>query len=182
MPSTYSLSELVRFAEQAGFQGDSAKTIAAIAMAESSGNPYAINYSDPGGSYGLTQVNGAAHGPTAMNTLGNPLEAFKQAFRISNGGTNWQPWSTYTNGMYLPYAQQLGLASGGSSSGGSPAASSGSSGSLSGTSATGQPITSQSPLSAIFASIGNIFQSAGLLMLGIALVAVGAWYIAKPRE
>lgn len=181
MPANYTLAEMVAFAEQAGFQGDSAKTIAAIAMAESSGNPYAINPADPGGSYGLTQINGAAHGPTAANTLGNPLEAFKQAFSISKGGTTFQPWSTYTNGMYSQYAQQLGLGGGaGSSSGASSSA--GSSGSLNGTSATGQPIASQSPLSAIFASVGNLFQSFGLLILGAVLVAVGAWYIAKPRE
>ena len=186
MPANYSLAELVEYARQAGFEGDSAKTIAAIAMAESSGNPYAVNALDPGGSYGLTQINGAAHGVGyASQTLGNPLEAFKQAFSISKGGTTFQPWSTYTNGMYLPHAQQLGIAgvaagSGGTSSGSGGSA--GSSGSLSGMSATGQPIQSQSPLSAIFASVGNIFQSTGLLMLGIVLVAVGAWYVAKPRE
>jgi len=186
VPVTYSLAEMVEFAQQAGFQGESAKTIAAIAMAESSGNPYAVNPADPGGSYGLTQINGAAHGiGYASQTIGNPLEAFKQAFSISKGGTTFQPWSTYTNGMYLPYAQQLGIGGAGSSSastGTTSSGSGGSSGSLSGTSATGQAIQSQSPLSAIFASIGNIFQSAGLLMLGIVLVAVGAWYVAKPRE
>lgn len=181
MPSTYSLAEMVDLARQAGFDDEGAKTIAAIAMAESSGNPYAFNPNDPGGSYGLTQINGAAHGiGYASQTMGNPLEAFKQAFAISKGGTTFQPWTTYTNGMYLPYAQQLGV-SGGSSSG-SSGSSSGSGGSLSGTSATGQPIASQSPLSAIFASIGNIFQTSGLLFLGIVLVAVGAWYVAKPRE
>ena len=188
---TYSLAEMVEFAQQAGFQGESAKTIAAIAMAESSGNPYAVNPADPGGSYGLTQINGAAHGVGyASQTIGNPLEAFKQAFSISKGGTTFQPWSTYTNGMYLPYAKQLGIGGAGGSIGGAASSaggssgggSGGSSGSLTGSSATGQAIQSQSPLSAIFASIGNIFQSAGLLMLGIVLVAVGAWYVAKPRE
>lgn len=187
----YTLAQLVAFAEGAGFQGDQAKTIAAISFAESSGNPYAINYSDPGGSYGLTQVNAAAHGAGAVNTLGNPQEAFAQAFSISNGGTNFTPWSTFNNGAYLPYASQLGLA-GGSTTGPNTTASnpfgallggsSASPGSLAGATATGTPTSSQSPLSAIFSSVANLFQNAGILILGVILVAVGAWYIAKPSN
>lgn len=185
----YTLQQLVSFAEGAGFQGDQAKTIAAIAYAESSGNPYAINYADPGGSYGLTQVNAAAHGAAAINTLGNPQEAFRQAFNISGGGSNFTPWSTFNNGAYLPFASQLGLTSGttaGSLGGGALATSvAGSSpadsGGLSGQTATGTPTTSQSPLSAIFSSVANLFQSAGVLILGVVLVAIGAWYIAQPK-
>lgn len=194
-PRNYTLAELVGFAEAVGFQGDQAKTMAAISMAESSGNPNAVNYADPGGSYGLTQVNAAAHGPSAMQTLGNPQEAFKQAFRISGGGSNFTPWSVYNNGMYLPHAAALGLSSGstaGSLGGGAiqtvsnalglGGGSGGQQGSLTGQSATGSPIISQSPLSAIFAALGNFFQTAGVLILGVVLVAIGAWYIAKPRN
>lgn len=185
----YTLAQLVDFAKGAGFQGDEAKTIAAIAYAESSGNPYAINPNDPGGSYGLTQINAAAHGPTAIRTLGDPLEAFRQAFRISGGGKNFTPWSTFNNGMYLPYASQLGLAGGSTTGPGattvaSAAAGAGipAAGGLSGQSATGQSTTAQSPLSAIFGAVANLFQNAGVLMLGVVLVAIGAWYIAKPHD
>lgn len=174
----YTLAELVAYAQQAGFQGDSANTIAAIAMAESGGNPYAINYADPGGSYGLTQINAAAHGATAINTLGNPLAAFQQAYTISQGGQNFTPWSTFNNGAYLPYTP-AGSAGSAANPLSSPASGGGSQG-LAGTTATGQPTASQSPLSAIFSAIGNLFQSAGLLILGAILVAIGAWYIAKP--
>lgn len=175
-----SLAELEAYAAQAGFSGDSAKTIAAIAMAESGGNPNAINYNDPGGSYGLTQINAAAHGPGALAALGDPLNAFQQAFRISGGGANFTPWSTFNSGAYLPFLN------GGSSGGaggvlGAGGGAGGGSGGLTGTTATGQPTTSQSPLSAIFSAIGNLFQSAGLLLLGGILVAIGAWYIAKPK-
>ncbi len=189
----YTLDQLVGFAQQAGFSGQSAQTIAAIAMAESGGNPYAINPNDPGGSYGLTQINQGAHGPTAQNTLGDPLEAFRQAFSISGGGSNFSPWSTYTNGMYLPFAAQLGIAGGGGSGGldpqGNPlGAIGGGSGSgdpnagLTGTTATGQPTTAKSPLSAIFGAVANLFQSFGLLILGAILLAIGAWYTAKPSS
>lgn len=182
----YSYDDLLGFAQQAGFSGSSANTIAAIALAESGGNPYAINHADPGGSYGLTQINGAAWGPAAANTLGNPLEAFRQAFSISNGGQNFTPWSTYNSGAYLqnlPGGSFTGSTPGGSSSPPSPFSpgGGGSSSGLTGTSATGQPTTAQSPLSAIFGAIGNLFQSAGLLILGAILVAIGAWYTAKPK-
>jgi len=178
--TTYTFDQLLGFAQQAGFQGQSADTIAAIAMAESGGNPYAVNYADPGGSYGLTQINGAAWGAGAANTLGNPLEAFTQAFSVSQGGTNFTPWSTYNNGAYLQYATGSGAGTAGSAAGSILGGSSGSSGSLTGTTATGQSTTAQSPLSAIFAAVGNLFQQGGLLLLGGILVGVGAWYLAKP--
>lgn len=107
-----SFSDLVQYAQNAGFSGNSANTIAAIAMAESSGNPYAINPNDPGGSYGLTQINEGAWGIGAENTLGNPQEAFNQAYAVSNGGTNFSPWSTYTNGQYAQYLPQNSSATG----------------------------------------------------------------------
>lgn len=188
---TYSFAELVAYARQAGFSGDAANRIAAISLAESGGDPNAINYNDPGGSYGLTQINGAAWGPSAQNTLGNPLEAFRQAFSISKGGTDFTPWSTYNSGAYLQFYQpdggadsvppamaglpdptQVGAASFGSSDPGS----------LSGETATGQTTTVESPLSAIFGAIGNLFQQFGFIVLGGVLVAVGAWYLAKPKE
>lgn len=174
----YSFSELLGFARQAGFQGDQASTIAAIALAESGGNPNAINWNDPGGSYGLTQINGAAHGPGAAATLGNPLEAFSQAFHISGGGSNFTPWSTFNSGAYLPF---LPGGAGGSPSNPLPPSGGSPSGGLTGATATGQTTTAQSPLSAIFGAIGNLFQSAGLLLLGAILVAIGAWYIVKPK-
>lgn len=183
MPSAaglYSYDELVQLARQAGFSGQSAGTMAAIAMAESGGNPNAVNYGDPGGSYGLTQINAAAHGAGALNAL-DPLNAFQQAFSISNGGTNFTPWSTFNSGAFLGFLGGSG-GSGTGGPGGSSNASSGLAGSTTGQSATGQTVQSQSPLSAIFQSVGNLFQSFGLLLLGAVLVLVGAWYLAKPHD
>lgn len=179
MPLSY--SDLLAYAQQAGFTGQAADTAAAIALAESGGDPWAVNYNDPGGSYGLTQINAAAHGSSALSTLGNPLAAFQQAFQISGGGTNFSPWSTYNSGAYLQYAQQ-GAFGGAGGSGSSGTSSSGGSGSFTGTTATGQTTSVLSPLSAIFGAIGNLFQSAGLLILGAILVAIGAWFIVKPGK
>ena len=97
-----SAGQIKQYALNAGFTGSGADTITAIALAESGGNPNAFNPNDPsGGSFGLTQINGVHQG--AAMTLGNPQEALNQAFTISNGGTNFGPWSTYTNGAYQQY-------------------------------------------------------------------------------
>lgn len=96
----YSYDDMVNLAENSGFSGNSASTMAAIAEAESSGNADAINWNDPGGSFGLTQINGAAQGENyAMNAL-DPQTSFDEAYSVSQGGTNFTPWSTYNSGAY----------------------------------------------------------------------------------
>lgn len=101
---TYSYNDLVGLAQQAGFTGASANTAAAIALAESSGVSNAYNPNDPQGSYGLMQINQAAHPGTASTAL-DPLGSFQLAYQISNGGTNFSPWSTFKNGAYTQYLQ-----------------------------------------------------------------------------
>lgn len=97
-----SYSQIKQYAINAGFRGQAADTITAISLAESSGNPYAYNGRDPaGGSYGLTQINGVHHG--AITAYGDPQTALNLAYSVSNGGTNFRPWSTYTNGTYETY-------------------------------------------------------------------------------
>lgn len=96
-------------AYQAGFRGQALQTATAIALAESSGNPQAVNASDPnGGSYGLWQINGV-HAPGGTATpawerqMFNPANNAAEAFAVSSQGTNFQPWSTYTSGAYRQY-------------------------------------------------------------------------------
>ena len=55
----YSLSQMIQMAENAGFSGDDAAHIAAIAMAESGGDP---NATGRAGEVGLTQINPHAWG------------------------------------------------------------------------------------------------------------------------
>lgn len=98
----YDYNDMLGFAQDAGFTGNSANIAAAIGMAESGGDPYAVNSSDPnGGSYGLTQINGIW--PGAQNTLGDPGAAFSQMFNISQGGTNFNPWGSFTNNSYQAF-------------------------------------------------------------------------------
>jgi Lysozyme like domain len=105
--------QLFALATKAGFTGQSASTISAIALAESGGNPDAVNYNDPhGGSFGLTQINGVH--PGAIGAL-DPQTAFNLAYQVSNGGTDFSPWSTYNSGAYQKYLASPVETSGGPS-------------------------------------------------------------------
>lgn len=89
---------VLEIATLAGFPDP--KLAAAIAMAESGGVPGAIVRSSREYSVGLWQINTKAHPEYSVNDLKDPLHNALAALQISNGGTNWQPWSAYTNGSY----------------------------------------------------------------------------------
>lgn len=81
---------------------------AAIAMAESGGNVRAIG--DHGNSIGLWQI----HMPSCpkqwrnrdmLQTAGFNAQA---AASMSNGGTNWDPWTTFRNGSYRKFLPKTG--------------------------------------------------------------------------
>jgi LysM repeat protein len=80
--------------EAAGGSSGEAFMAAEIAMAESGGNQYALSPTDD---YGYWQINGS-HGP-ALATF-NPIGNAKAAIAISDDGTNWDAWTTYTSGAY----------------------------------------------------------------------------------
>jgi hypothetical protein len=100
---TLSVPEMVALAERAGFKGEAARTIAAIARSESGGDPNAHNPRYPDDSYGITQINALAHGEKAKAAKGNPLRAMELAFEISKGGTDFSPWTEYKNKGYQKY-------------------------------------------------------------------------------
>lgn len=116
----YSFSQLEQLWKQAGGNPASAPIAAAIALAESTGNPSALNNDPNTGDYsvGLWQVNyfgslyqsrTAQFGPPAQLT--NPLANAKAAVAISDNGTNFSPWSTYKSGAYQSYLSGGGAAS-----------------------------------------------------------------------
>ena len=76
----------------------------AIALAESSGNPAAINPSDNGGtqsSYGLWQISNGTHSPPAANWA-DPLANARLAIgKLESQGLG--AWGTYTSGAYRKY-------------------------------------------------------------------------------
>ena len=124
--------DLMSILKQAGFKGDGLKMAYAIAMAESGGNARAHNGNRNTGdnSYGLFQINmlggmgperRARYGLSSNDALFDPLTNAKVAYKMSNGGKNWGPWSTYGNGAYRKYyggSSATVKNSGGGSSGG----------------------------------------------------------------
>ena len=106
--------DLMSILKQAGFKGDGLKMAYAIAMAESGGNARAHNGNAGTGdnSYGLFQINmlggmgperRARYNLSSNDALFDPLTNARVAYKMSNGGKNWGPWSTYTNGAYQKY-------------------------------------------------------------------------------
>ena len=80
--------------EEAGGSDAQAVMAASIAMAESSGQQFATGAA---GERGYWQIN-PDHG--SLSTY-DPLGNAKAAVIISDNGTNWTPWTTYTSGAYL---------------------------------------------------------------------------------
>jgi hypothetical protein len=102
-------SQIAQYATKAGFKGQAITTATAIALAESGGNTNAYNPESaagtaPGwGSRGLWQIYGKAHPEYNNDTLYDPNVNAKAAYKVSNNGTNFTPWTTYSTGAYKQY-------------------------------------------------------------------------------
>jgi hypothetical protein len=106
------LDELRELARMVGFSGYAVDVAAAVAMAESGGDPHAQG--DPHGpsgptpngsskSFGLWQVYTIAHPEYEAARLLEAEYNARAAYVISSGGTNWQPWTKYKTGAYRQY-------------------------------------------------------------------------------
>lgn len=96
----YTYAQLEQIWITAGGNPIRAPMAAAIAMAESGGDPLAFNQADPsGGSRGLWQINGVHGAQSSFDTMTNA----RAAVAISNNGTSWQPWGAFTNGSYRQF-------------------------------------------------------------------------------
>jgi hypothetical protein len=121
-PSGKSLNvgQLKELALSVGFNEKNASIAAAVAMGESGGDSSNDTiksglYAKTGEtSYGLWQINmTGALGPERIKQLGlssykdlyDPVTNARAAFKIS-GGSNWNPWTVYTKGKYLPYLKE----------------------------------------------------------------------------
>jgi hypothetical protein len=102
---TYTIAQLQQLAQSVGFTGNAVSIAAAIAMAESGGNPNAYGDAQSGGSIGLWQINLPSHPTWTAQQLYNPTTNAQAAFSISAKGTNWAPWTTYNTGAYKKYYQ-----------------------------------------------------------------------------
>lgn len=91
--------QIANQAAQAGFSGQGLVNITAIVEAESSGNPSAINRNTNGSTdYGLAQIN-SVHG-VSQAAMFDPAQNLAEAYKLSAGGTNFSPWTTFNTGAY----------------------------------------------------------------------------------
>jgi hypothetical protein len=116
-------AQLLQLAQGAGFKGQDVQTMAAIAMAESSGNPGAHNRNASTGdnSYGLAQINMlGSMGPARLKQFGlqkneqlfDPQTNFKAAKQVRDS-SGFGAWSTYGSGKYKQFLPQVQKASAG---------------------------------------------------------------------
>jgi len=94
LSGTLGCSGLEQLWDAAGGNPSHAFMAAEIAMAESGGNQYALSPTDD---FGYWQINGSNGSLATYNALGNA----KSAIILSDNGTNWSPWTTYTAGLYV---------------------------------------------------------------------------------
>lgn len=108
--NTYGFADLLKLAQNAGFTGQDAITAAAVAQAESAGNPNAYNPEtaagtpDGKGSYGLWQIYLNAHPEYEGVNLNDPQTNANAAFNVySEAGSSFSPWTSYKNGRYAAF-------------------------------------------------------------------------------
>lgn len=108
------IRQLQQLAWSVGFPSTSVATAAAVAFAESGGNPGAVGDTSitPGGSVGLWQINLASHPQYTRQFLLDPVNNAKAALAVSQGGSNWNPWTTYRTGVYRRYLSPFGVGGG----------------------------------------------------------------------
>jgi hypothetical protein len=83
----YTYAQLEQLWINAGGNPQVAAIAAAVAMAESGGNPNAIS---PSNDYGLWQINSIHGAQATLDVMANA----RAAVSISNNGQNWGPWCT----------------------------------------------------------------------------------------
>jgi Lysozyme like domain len=99
-----SFEEIIRLAQEAGIPEGELIRCAAIAAAESGCQPDALGVNQNGSrDRGLWQINDKAHPKVSDDCAFNPTCAAQAMYKISKGGTNWQPWSAYKNGSYKKF-------------------------------------------------------------------------------
>jgi LysM repeat protein len=94
LSGTLGCSGLEQLWDAAGGNPSHAFMAAEIAMAESGGDQYAHSPTDD---FGYWQINASNGSLATYDAYGNA----RSAIILSDNGTNWSPWTTYTAGLYV---------------------------------------------------------------------------------
>jgi len=174
------------YARQAGFGPAAAVVAVAVGLAESglvtnARGDLALQSGYWGPSVGLMQIRTVkpqtgTGGDRDISRLDDPLQNMLAAYRISNGGRDWSPWTTYTNQAYRRFLGQARAAAGSSSSSSSTGPNSSSS--------TG-PVAAQPvgfDAGSIASRLGQLALAGVLVAAGAGLVILGAYRaVGSPR-
>jgi peptidoglycan hydrolase-like protein with peptidoglycan-binding domain len=104
-------NEIATLARRHGFTGTGLVDAIAVCLAESGGNIFASNTKGnkpPSTDRGLWQLNDHYHPEVSDKQAYDPNSCCDAAYRISDSGRTWDPWSTYISGAYrefLPRAE-----------------------------------------------------------------------------
>jgi hypothetical protein len=105
--TTYSYAQLEQLWINAGGPAAAAPIAAAVALAESSGNPGATNPADNNGtqtSWGLWQISNGTHAQPVPGILDPNVNAQQAVAKYKAEGNSFSPdWGTYTSGAYKAY-------------------------------------------------------------------------------
>lgn len=103
--TAYTYAQLEQLWINAGGPRSVAPVAAAIALAESGGNPAATNPADNGGtqtSWGLWQISNGTHAQPVPGILSPNVNAAAAVAKYQAAG-GWSPWGTYDSGAYAAY-------------------------------------------------------------------------------
>lgn len=105
--ATFSFAQLQQALQQAGLDSASSAIGAAIALAESGGRSDAVG--DQGTSFGPWQIHLPAHPDVTQACAMDLMCAAAATVKISSGGTNWNPWTTFQTGAYRAFLGGQGV-------------------------------------------------------------------------
>lgn len=120
--TTLTPAQIAQVAANAGFTGTGLVRAVACALAESGGNPAAVNVNRDGSKdRGLWQFNSKYHPEVSDTAAFTPATAAAAAYTVSKGGTNWNAWATWSNGGMAAQMGRAQLAAAGVTSSGTNA-------------------------------------------------------------
>ena len=103
---TLSVAQIASTMRAAGWPEDAIPTGIAIVLAESGGNPRAVNTANRNGSvdYGLFQINTVHGSLLSQGDKFNPVDNARMALKVyKQAGNSWKPWSTFNSGKYKDF-------------------------------------------------------------------------------
>ena len=105
-----SVNEIASAMRAAGWPEDAIPVGITVALAESGGNPRAVNRANRNGSvdYGLFQINTVHGSLLSQGDKFNPVDNARMALTVyRQAGNSWKPWSAYNNGSNKKYVSAV---------------------------------------------------------------------------